>query len=83
MYRILFFVVLFAVLVPLVWWLVNTLFKRIASALEDGRNADEVIRDFEARRAQIERRQRELEKASRAAKTESAELSKFAGRKSK
>lgn len=78
MYRILFFVLLFAILVPLVWRLVNKLFVKVTRELSnDKTDASDVIDEFVHQKDKIEERQRRLEDESRKAKKESDKLNEF------
>ena len=71
MYRILFFVLLFAILIPIVWRIVNRLSFKVLDALsKDENRANDVIESFLHQKSQIEERRRHLEKESVRAKEE-------------
>ena len=78
MYRLLFFVLLFAVLIPIVWRIVNRVFFKVSDALsKDEYKADDVIESFLRQKRQIEERKRILEEESVRAKEEADKLSVF------
>lgn len=78
MYRLLFFVLLFAILIPLVWRIVNRLFFKVSNVLsKDEDSADSVIDKFLQQKSQIDERKRHLEEESIRAKEEAEKLSVF------
>lgn len=78
MYRLLFFVLLCAILIPIVWRIVNRVFFKVSKALsKDEDKADDVIESFLHQQSQIEERQKWLEEESIRAKEEADKLSVF------
>jgi len=78
MYRLLFFILLFAVLIPIVWRIVNRVFFKVSDALsKDEDKADDVIESFLHQQSQIEERKKWLEEESIRAKEEADKLSVF------
>lgn len=78
MYRILFFVLLFAILIPIVWRIVNRLSFKVLDALsKDENRANDVIESFLHQKSQIEERRRHLEEESARAKEEADKLNVF------
>jgi len=78
MYRLLFFVLLFAALIPIVWRIVNRVFFKVSKALsKDEDKADDVIESFLHQQSQIEERKKWLEEESIRAKEEADKLSVF------
>lgn len=78
MYRLLFFVLLFAALIPIVWRIVNRVFFKVSNALSKGEDkADDVIESFLHQQSQIEERKKWLEEESIRAKEEADKLSVF------
>ncbi len=54
MYKILFFVLLFAILIPLVWKLVNRIFFKVTNELSKEREASDVIDEFIKQKKKME-----------------------------
>lgn len=54
MYKILFFMLLFAILIPLVWKLVNRIFFKVTNELSKEREASDVIDEFIKQKKKME-----------------------------
>lgn len=76
MYRLLFFVLLFTVLIPIVWRIVNRVFFKVSNALFEGK-ADDAIESFLRQKNKIDERKRCLDEESIRAKEEVDKLSVF------
>lgn len=78
MYRILFFVLVFLALIPLVWRLVNKAFFKINNELsKENDDASEVIGAFVRQRDAMAERQSRLEKEAEKQKNEVSKLESF------
>lgn len=76
MYRLLFFILLFVVLIPIVWRMVNRVTFKVSDALFEGK-ADDAIESFLRHKNRIDERKRRLDEESIRAKEEVDKLSVF------
>ena len=83
MYKILFFVLVFIVLVPIVWRIVNRLFFKVTGELSEEPTASETIEKFISQKRKIEDRQKSLENDIERNKKEIDKLNDFSNNETK
>ena len=83
MYRILFFVLLFAVLIPLVWKLVNKIFFKVSVELKQEPNASDVIDEFIKQKKKLEDKNVSLKNEVNKSEEEIGKLNSFQNKSNK